>query len=138
MEKTGYIIFFNPKRSASLIGHAPPRIALRDAVNGQFTVPRATSIWYLGVFFQYNLRWDLHVRTMSNRARSTIRALHILGNSIKGLDFANWQKVFHAIVLPVLTYGAAIWDLALMRSHAMEPSGSLNATTRDDFSCVGW
>ena len=109
VDKTEYIVFYNPRRSTNLIGHPPSRIALRDATNGQFTVSRANSIRYLGIFFQYNLHWDLHVRTMTNRARSTIRALHILGNSIRGLDFANWRKVFHAIVLPVLTYGAPIW-----------------------------
>ena len=46
---------------------------------------------------------------MANRARSTIRSLHILGNSIRGIDYAAWRKVFHAIVLPVLTYGAPLW-----------------------------
>ena len=46
---------------------------------------------------------------MANRARSTIRALHILGNSIRGLDFANWRSVYHAIILPVLTYGSPLW-----------------------------
>jgi hypothetical protein len=73
------------------------------------SIPRTTLVRYLGVFFTFNLSWELHVRTMANRARSTIRALHILGNSIRGLDFANWRKVFHAIVIPVLTYGAPIW-----------------------------
>lgn len=38
-----------------------------------------------------------------------IQVLHILGNSIHGLDFANWQKVFHTIILLVFTYGAPIW-----------------------------
>jgi len=40
---------------------------------------------------------------MAMRARSTIRSLQVLGNSIRGLDFAHWRKVFHAIILPVLT-----------------------------------
>ena len=35
--------------------------------------------------------------------------LHILGNSIHGLDFANWHHVFHAMILPVLTYGSQLW-----------------------------
>jgi hypothetical protein len=36
-------------------------------------------------------------------------ALGVLGNSVHGLDFANWRKVFHAIVLPILTYGSPVW-----------------------------
>ena len=108
-DKTEYITFFNPRRAANLVGHPISALALRDAANGLIAIPRATSIRYLGVFFTFNLSWELHVRTMANRARSTIRALHILGNSIRGLDFANWRKVFHAIILPVLTYGSPIW-----------------------------
>ena len=46
---------------------------------------------------------------MANRARSTIRALHLLGNSIRGLDLINWRRVFHAIILPILTYGVPLW-----------------------------
>ena len=108
-DKTEYIVFYNPRRSVDLIGTPIHNLALRDASNGEITVPRANSVRYLGIFFTFNLSWELHVRTMANRARSTVRALHILGNSIRGLDFANWRKVFHAIILPVLTYGAPIW-----------------------------
>ena len=108
-EKTEYITFFNPRRAAHLVGTPIHHLALRDAANGMISIPRATSVRYLGVFFTSNLSWELHVRTMANRARSTIRALHILGNSIRGLDFANWRRVFHAIVIPILTYGAPIW-----------------------------
>ena len=108
-EKTEYITFFNPRCAAHLVGRPISHLALRDAANGMISIPRATSVRYLGVFFTFNLSWELHVHTMANCARSTIRALHILGNSIRGLDFANWRKVFHAIVLPVLTYGSPLW-----------------------------
>ena len=47
---------------------------------------------------------------MANRARSTIRALSILGNSVRGLDYANWRKLFHTLVLPVLTYGFPLYS----------------------------
>jgi hypothetical protein len=46
---------------------------------------------------------------MGNRARSTVRGLAILGNSIRGIRFATWRRLFHAIVIPILTYGAAVW-----------------------------
>jgi hypothetical protein len=35
--------------------------------------------------------------------------LSILGNSIRGINFASWQKIFHAIILPVLTYAFPAW-----------------------------
>ena len=46
---------------------------------------------------------------MINRARSSIRGLSVLGNSIQGLDFMNWWKVYNAIVIPTLTYGVPVW-----------------------------
>ena len=108
-DKTEFISFFNPRRPHHLIGPPPPNILLCDASNSELSVPRSTSVRYLGIFIHYKLSWELHVHTMANRARSTIRALHLLGNSIRGLDLVNWRRVFHAIVLPVLTYGAPLW-----------------------------
>jgi len=46
---------------------------------------------------------------MANRARSTIRGISLLGNSIRGLDFLNWRKVYNALIIPTLTYGAQVW-----------------------------
>jgi hypothetical protein len=46
---------------------------------------------------------------MANRARSTICGINILGNTQRGLDLLNWRKVYNALVIPVLTYGAQVW-----------------------------
>ena len=108
-DKMEFISFFNPRWSHALKGAPPPNIVLQDASNGTVSVPRSASVRYLGIFIHYRLSWDLHVRTMANRACSTIRTLHMLGNSIRGLDLVNWRKVFHAIVLSVLSYGAPLW-----------------------------
>ena len=67
-EKTEFITFFNPRCAAHLVGHPISLLALRDVANGLISIPRATSVCYLGVFFTFNLSWELHVRTMANRA----------------------------------------------------------------------
>ena len=46
---------------------------------------------------------------MTNRARSTLKALQLLGNSIRGLDWESWRMVYNAVVLPILTYAAPVW-----------------------------
>jgi hypothetical protein len=46
---------------------------------------------------------------MAMRARSTIRGLSILGNSIRGLDLIHWKQVYLMYVIPILTYGAPVW-----------------------------
>jgi len=47
---------------------------------------------------------------MANHAHSMACALSILGNSVRGLDYANWRKVFHALILPILTYGFPLYS----------------------------
>ena len=89
-EKCELIVFHNSRWSPRLKGHLPSRVGLRDASHGEISVPRSTLVRYLGIFFHESLNWEHHVRIMANRAQSTIHALHILGNSIRGLDFANW------------------------------------------------
>lgn len=46
---------------------------------------------------------------MANRASSTARAVNVLGNSVRGLDYANWRKIFYVLILPVLTYGFPVY-----------------------------
>ncbi len=72
-------------------------------------VKASFTLRYLGVFFHHRLWWDPHVTIMECCACSTIRALGILGNSIRRLDFANWRKVYHALILPILTYALPVW-----------------------------
>ena len=47
---------------------------------------------------------------MAARACSSLRGLSLLGNSVQGLEFDNWCRVFHAITLPVLLYGLPLWS----------------------------
>jgi hypothetical protein len=46
---------------------------------------------------------------MCNRARASIKGLQLLGNSVRGLEFAQWRLAYNAICLPVLTYGCQLW-----------------------------
>jgi hypothetical protein len=46
---------------------------------------------------------------MATQVRSTVKALGVLGNSVCGFSLVWWQKVFQAILVPVLTYGAQVW-----------------------------
>jgi hypothetical protein len=46
---------------------------------------------------------------VTTRTKSTIKALQLLGNSVRGLDFGNWRLAYNTICIPTLTYGAPIW-----------------------------
>ena len=64
---------------------------------------------YLGFFINRRLNWEPHVRIMCNRSRASIKALMVLGNTIRGLSMANWRLVMNAVCLPVMTYGCQLW-----------------------------
>ena len=106
-DKTELMIFKH--RHSPNFGTPISSIVIRDPFQGEYKVKASFTLRYLGVFFHHRLRWDAHVTTMECHAHSTIRALGILGNSIRGLDFANWRKVYHALILPILTYALPVW-----------------------------
>ena len=75
----------------------------------KYKVTAVHRLRYLGFFLDHKLSWEHHVNVTCNRARASIKALQLLGNSVRGLDFAQWRLVYNAICLPVLTYGCQLW-----------------------------
>jgi len=109
-DKTEFIAFQRCRPNPERVGALRPSLDLRIPSGGTLTVRRSTTVRYLGVFVDKKLRWEPHVKIMAARARSSLRGLHLLGNSVHGLDFHNWRTVFHAITLPVLLYGLPMWS----------------------------
>ncbi|KAF8675654.1 hypothetical protein AX14_005044, partial [Amanita brunnescens Koide BX004] len=114
VEKTDLIHFpgFDLRKSSRKL--TPPSttpIHMRNLQNdGQITTikPKA-QIRYLGFFFDSELNWNAHVTFYFNRAFSTIRALRMLGSSIRGLGTLQKRHAYQACALPVLTYGLPLW-----------------------------
>ena len=107
-DKTEVISFYshvNPRTHRPI----PTVIGLRDPINGEYLVQWSMMVWYLDIFISHNLRFDHHVKIMANRTKSTVQAINILGNSMQGLDLAGWQKIYHALLLPILTYGLPLY-----------------------------
>jgi hypothetical protein len=75
----------------------------------EYTVRPVETLHYLGFFLHWRLNWEPHVCIMANRAHASLKALTVLGNSIQGLNMANWCLAFNAICLPVLSYGVQLW-----------------------------
>ena len=109
-DKTEFISFSPFRAAEHLVGRTISSIHPRTSASTSYTVERSSLIHYLGVFIHERFDWTHHMTIMANRARSTIRALSILGNSVRGLNYANWHKLFHALVLPVLTYGFPLYS----------------------------
>jgi hypothetical protein len=101
-------MFFHPCIT-SHHGRRPTTATIATSDGKTLAVPLSNSIRYLGVFFTPKLDWKLHVSTMANRTRSTVKALSVLGSSVRGISLMSWRKLFHALLLPVLTYGSSVW-----------------------------
>jgi endonuclease/exonuclease/phosphatase (EEP) superfamily protein YafD len=102
------VMFFHP-RITPHHGLRPDTATIALGNGKTLTVTLSRSVHYLGVFFTPKLDWKLHVSTMANRARSTVKALGVLGSSVRGISLMSWQKLFHALLLPILTYGCTVW-----------------------------
>ena len=101
------LIFFKRRGEKSI---PPPYTHLPNyALQTYYRVPATNTIRYLGFHFDTRLNWSHHVDTVCNRARASLKALQLLGNSVRGLDQASWRLAYSAICLPVLTYGCQLW-----------------------------
>ena len=114
VEKTDLIHFpgFDSKKSSrKLLPPSTIPVCMRNLQGGGAVVtikPKAV-IRYLGFFFDSELSWNAHVTFYFNRAFSTVRALRMLGSSIRGLGTLQKRHAYQAVALPVLTYGLPLW-----------------------------
>jgi hypothetical protein len=104
-------MFFSQRRpNPARHGEWPSTICLPEGDHStHYTVEASNHIRYLGFHFDHRLAWDKHIATVSSRAKSTLKALQLLGNSMRGLDHASWHLAYNAICVPVLMYGALVW-----------------------------
>lgn len=123
----------------------PPQhitLPLGNPQGTSYKVQTTNTLRYLGFFFDNKLSWKHHVEVMCNRARATLKALQLLGNSVRGLDQAKWRLVYNAICLPVLTYSCQLWytgkqitlvkKLQIVQNDAVRLiSGTFRTTPRD-------
>jgi Reverse transcriptase (RNA-dependent DNA polymerase)/Endonuclease-reverse transcriptase len=134
------LIFFRKRKERS---DPPAHIHLPlPSYNTYYQVQTANTLRYLGFYFDTRLNWTHHVDIMCNRARASIKALQLLGNSVRGLDHARWKLAYNAICLPVLTYGCQLWykgkqvtlvkKLQLVQNDAVKViSGTFRTTPRE-------
>ncbi|KAF8695791.1 hypothetical protein AX14_001645, partial [Amanita brunnescens Koide BX004] len=115
VDKTELIHFpgFDVGRTGRKLASTPSTLPLRMRnllkEESTVTIKPKNLMRYLGFFFDSELNWNAHVSFYFNRAFSTIRALRMLGSSIRGLGTLQKQHAYQACVLPVLSYGLPLW-----------------------------
>lgn len=71
-------------------------------------VPSQPLCW-LGIFFDVQLLFTVHVQHMCFKAMSSLRALELLGNTLRGLDPLHLRRLYIGCILPVLLWGSPLW-----------------------------
>jgi len=89
-EKTEVIFYSRTKPRPDLHGQRPASIRIPAADGEELTVQSSDTIRYLGLYINHKLNWFQHITIMATRTRGTLKALQLLGNSIRGLDHGNW------------------------------------------------
>jgi len=109
-DKTEFISFSPPHSMVYINSPLVSAIHPHTSASSSYTVECSSIICYLGIFIHHQFDWTHHMTIIANHTRSTICALSILRNSVRGLDYANWCKLFHSLILPVLTYGFPLYS----------------------------
>ena len=80
-----------------------------DPILGPNHITTVSHLHYLGVYINHHLNWTRHITIIANHTCSNIRGVNLLGNSVQGLNFLNWWKVYNALIILGLTYGTQVW-----------------------------
>ncbi|KAB5591465.1 Reverse transcriptase from mobile element jockey protein [Ceratobasidium theobromae] len=64
---------------------------------------------WLGFFLDRRLNFKTHVKRLATRAKSMLGGMKMLGNTIRGLTVWNTRALINACLMPILTYGFALW-----------------------------
>jgi hypothetical protein len=72
---------------------------------------------YPGIYFNIRLTFDKHTRYKGD---SFTKMIHMLGRSAKlqwGLGHKSFKTIYEGALIPMLTYGALVWDEAVVKQR---------------------
>ncbi|CDO70323.1 hypothetical protein BN946_scf184843.g12 [Trametes cinnabarina] len=102
VEKNELIHFISTRLARD---NAPLALTLDDG-----TTIQPTQCWrYLGFRLDPQLTFRAHVSFFAERAMTTVHAMLMLGNSIRGLSPMQKRTLYISCVLPLMTYGVQVW-----------------------------
>ena len=69
-------------------------------------IEEVKSFVYLGLTFSYNLRWNVHIDSISTKSRKRLSAMMPLKFK---LSRGTLETMFKSFVMPILEYGITVW-----------------------------
>ncbi|KXN86228.1 hypothetical protein AN958_10338, partial [Leucoagaricus sp. SymC.cos] len=91
-------------------GDNNPPIDLGYAPHTGDTPLHPKTFWrYLGFYFDWQLNFHEHVQYYSTKVISTVCAMGMLGNSLRGLSPKQKRLLYRSCVVPIATYSFCLW-----------------------------
>jgi len=79
---------------------------------------------YLGIYFDSRLIFDKHI---GNIAEKSTKLIYIIGKSAKlqwGVGHKSLKIVYEGTLIPLLTYGAPVWEEAVAKQKKKPPQAA--------------
>ena len=108
LDKTCYMFFSNVNPVDNTLADDPNDI-LEDTHNlfiNNITIPRVSSIKFLGVTLNENLNWTSHIKTLAKKLSCCIGSLNQI---IESLPQHLYKDLYHTLFESYLTYGISVW-----------------------------
>jgi hypothetical protein len=122
---------FHFSRARSFVG---PAIDLRYAPYTGTTPLRPKPVWrYLGFFFDRKLQFKEHACFYMTRVFTQVRAMGMLGNSVRGLEPNQKRLLYRSCMVPVIMYGFRLWYFKGARVK-----GLIKAMSQVQHTAVRW
>lgn len=78
-------------------------------MRGGHLIKRMSTAINLGVSFESKLSWKNQISKIKEKAIKSIAALTSITGSTWGGNYLALRKIFKAVIIPQITYGASIW-----------------------------
>lgn len=89
------------------------------------------SLRWLGFHLDRHLHFTHHSRILAAKATKTIRAMRILGNTVKGMSHPQLRTLTLSTIVPILTYGCQLWwGRKFAKSNTKRLQTALNGALR--------
>lgn len=100
-----YSLFYNGKK----IPVIEPLVLFGGVGKIPITVPYKKSYKWLGFHFDQTLSFNIHIATLKKKAANAVGGLRMLANTVRGLHQYHLKLLYLACILPIVTYGVAVW-----------------------------
>jgi hypothetical protein len=115
------LMHFSRRQRDSLHRNPDNFVTLPNFDRTQTVHKPCTEVRWLGIYFDPKLNFKNHVKIMCDRARASVNALSILGNSQRGTGTNTLRNVYNATVPSVLTYASPVWFTGHRQKTLIQP-----------------